>query len=55
MKDVLAEREKRFGQRKTFEFMPPVSWHAQRLAEAGFSVTEVVWRSFNEAVLVAMK
>ena len=55
MQDALAEREKRFGQRTSFEFMPPASWHIQRLAEAGFSETEVVWRSFNEAVLVALK
>jgi len=55
MQEALAERERRFGQRKTHEFMPPASWHIQHLSRAGFSAAEVVWRSFDEAVLAALK
>ena len=55
MEETLAERERRFGRRRTHEFMPPASWHIQRLSGAGFSSAEIVWRSFDEAVLAAWK
>jgi len=55
MEEALAERERRFGRRRSHEFMPPASWHMERLSSAGFSSAEIVWRSFNEAVLVALK
>ncbi|GAA5346103.1 hypothetical protein PLACP1_22630 [Planifilum fimeticola] len=55
IEEALAERERRFGRRRTHEFMPPASWHIQRLSSAGFSSAEILWRSFDEAVLAAWK
>jgi len=55
MEEALAERERRFGRRKTHEFMPPASWHIQHISNAGFSSAEILWRSFDEAVLAAWK
>lgn len=55
MEKVLAERERRFGPRKTHEFVPPASRHMEHLSNAGFSASEVVWRSFYEAVFAALK
>ena len=36
------------------EFMPPPSWHAAALVEAGFSSVRVAWRRGPEAVLSAL-
>jgi SAM-dependent methyltransferase len=55
---LAAEVDKRhavFDARHHEEFTPPSEWHVAALRSAGFSEASVVWRSFHEALVAAIR
>lgn len=50
----VAERALRFSG-PTADLMQPVSWHRDRLLEAGFAYADAVWRWGNDALLLAVR
>ncbi len=54
MKELLEERDRRFGQRFT-EFEPLLDLHSASLQDAGFREVEVIWQNLDDRVLLAIR
>ena len=52
--DLLAERERRFANRRRAEPVP-VEFHREALIAAGFAEVGEVWRDHDDAILLAMR
>jgi len=53
--ESLARRRRRFSVTHPAEFIPPESWHIERLVRGGFSEAAVVWRRYGDAVVTAIR
>jgi hypothetical protein len=52
---VLDKRHAVFDARAHEEFIPPAEWHIEALQAAGFSEASVVWRSYQDALVAAIR
>jgi hypothetical protein len=53
--ESLGRRRRRFSATHPAEFIPPESWHVERLLRAGYSEAAVVWRRYGDAVVAAIR
>lgn len=53
--DAVAERDAIFAGRHAQEFEPPVDWYLDALRAGGFREATVVWRSFGDAIVAALR
>lgn len=52
---ALGQRRDLFSATHPAEFVPPASWHIDRLTRGGFSEAAVVWRRYGDAVVAAIR
>jgi SAM-dependent methyltransferase len=52
---VVDKRHAVFDARTHEEFTPPAEWHIEALLAAGFSEASVVWRSYHDALVAAIR
>jgi SAM-dependent methyltransferase len=52
---ALMGRRERFSVTHPAEFIPPESWHVDKLVKGGFSEAAVVWRRYGDAVVAAIR
>jgi SAM-dependent methyltransferase len=52
---AIGSRRDVFDARAHEEFIPPAEWHIEALQAAGFSEASVVWRSYQDALVAAIR